>query len=93
MAKKIAFPADEPRYTQTDAILSAVGATLLIVTEMLGAVFAFAWAIGRLLALGDTLTYGLMVVFAVPGLYVSFALAKRVLRVETKLREAPAQGA
>ena len=74
----------------TDAVLSAIGATLLIVTEMLGAVFAFAWAMGGLLGLGGTGTYILMAILAVPGLYVSVLLARRILRVEAALRAMPA---
>jgi len=77
----------EIRYTRGDAIVSAIGATLLIVTEMLGAVFAFAWALGGLLGLGDTATYILIAVFAVPGLVISFRLTARILRVERRLRE------
>ena len=45
----------EVRYTKTDAIISAIGATLLIVSEMLGAIVAFAWAVGSMLGLGETL--------------------------------------
>lgn len=79
---------DEGTYSKTDAVMSAVGATLLIVTEMLGAVFAFAWAIAGLLGLGETATYVLMAVFGVPGLVASASLTRRVLRVEATLRGA-----
>lgn len=85
MAKSRDLPHDPP-YTKSDAMLSAVGATLLIVTEMLGAAFAFAWAIGGLLGLGATGTYILMAVVGIPGLFASFALTRRILRVEATLR-------
>ncbi len=79
----------EGTYSRTDAVLSAVGATLLIVTEMLGAIFAFAWALAGLLGLGETATLVLMAVMGVPGLYGAFTLTKRVLRVEATLRAMP----
>jgi hypothetical protein len=69
------------------AVMSAVGATLLIVTELLGSVFAFAWAIGGLLGLGDNLTYALMALVGLPGLYYSLALTRRVLTVEKRLAD------
>ena len=70
-------------------MLSAVGATLLIITEMLGAAFAFAWAIGGLLGLAGIGTYVLMAIVAVPGLAASLALTRRILRVESSLRKSP----
>jgi membrane protein implicated in regulation of membrane protease activity len=85
MARPKALIDDAP-YSRGDAVISAIGATLLIVTEMLGAVFAFAWAIGGLIGAGSTVTYALMVVFAVPGLYASLVLTRRILRVEATLR-------
>jgi len=83
------YPDDTTRFSTTDALLSAIGAMLLIVTEMLGAVFAFAWAVSGLLGLGDVATYVLMGVCALPGLYGSYALARRILRVEATLRTMP----
>lgn len=80
---------DTMRFSKSDAVLSAVGATLLIVTELLGAVFAFAWAVGGLFGLGETPTYALMAILAVPGLYASQILTRRVLRVEKTLRTSP----
>lgn len=76
----------EGSYTRGDAIMSAIGATLLIVTEMLGAVFALAWALAGLLGLGETATLALMAIFGLPGLYGSYTLTRRVLRVEAALR-------
>jgi hypothetical protein len=84
---------DDFRLSAGDAVLSAVGATLLIVTEMLGAVFAFAWAIGGLIGLGSTLTYVLMALLGIPGLIASLALTRRILRVEATLRARPSQPA
>lgn len=80
---------DGSGYSAFDAMLSAIGATLLIVTEMLGAAFALAWAIGGLLGLGDTATFVLMGIIGVPGLVASLALTRRILRVETQLRSLP----
>lgn len=76
-------------YSRSDAVLSAVGATLLIVTEMLGAIFAFAWAIGGLIGLSTNLTYALMAIVGVPGLYAAVALTRRILRVEATIRANP----
>lgn len=84
------FPVDNTRYSAGEAMMSAVGGTLLVVTEMLGAGFALAYAVGGLLGLGETLTYGLMGVIALPSLYLALALTRRILRVEARLRaEAP----
>jgi hypothetical protein len=85
MAKTPLLP-HEIHYTPADAVASAFGATLLIVSEMLGAIFAFAWAIGGLLGMGDEFRYILMVIFGVPGLWLSLSLTRRILRVEKKLR-------
>jgi hypothetical protein len=76
-------------YTRTDGILSAVGATLLIVTELMGAILAFAWAMGGLLGLGDMLTYALMAIVGVPALYAAASLTRRILRVEARIRAHP----
>lgn len=83
------MPVDDTRFSRTDAVLSAVGATLLIVTEMLGAIFALAWALGGLFGLGETVTYAMMAVVAVPGLVVALRLTRRILRVETALAHRP----
>lgn len=83
------FQPDTHRFSAGDAVLSALGATLLIVTEMLGAAFAFAWAIGSLLGLGEIGTWILMAIVAVPGLAASLALTRRVLKVENGLRKNP----
>jgi hypothetical protein len=76
-------------YSRTDALMSAIGATLLIVSEMLGAIFAFAWAIGGLLGLGSTITYALIVLVGVPGLFLAFSLTRRILRVEATILANP----
>lgn len=77
----------EIRYTKTDAVISAVGATLLIVSEMLAAIVAFAWAIGSMLGLGETTFLIFVGIMAVPGLVLSFGLTRRILRVEHSLRD------
>jgi membrane protein implicated in regulation of membrane protease activity len=77
----------EVRYTKTDAVISAVGATLLIVSEMLGAIVAFAWAIGSMLGLGETPILIFIGVMSVPGLILSATLTRRILRVEHSLRD------
>lgn len=77
----------EVRYTKTDAVISAVGATLLIVSEMLGAIVAFAWAIGSMLGLGETSILIFVGVMAIPGLALSATLTRRILRVEHSLRD------
>ena len=87
-----AYAGDAP-FTRFDAVLSAVGATLLIVTEMLGAVFAFAYAISGLIGLGQTATWVVVALFALPGLYASLALTRRILRVEATLRANPPKAA
>ena len=80
---------NEGTSTKTDAVLAAIGATLLIVTEMLGAAFAFAWALAGLFGFGDTATYILLGLVAIPGVIASLALTRRVLRVEATLRALP----
>ena len=76
----------EVRYTKTDAIISAIGATLLIVSEMLGAIVAFAWAVGSMLGLGETLILLFVGALSIPGILLSLTLTRRILRVEKKLR-------
>ncbi|WP_181703729.1 hypothetical protein [Chthonobacter albigriseus] len=83
------IPVDNQRFSAFDTVLAAVGATLLIVTELLGAAFAFAWAVGGLLGVGDTGTWILMAVIGIPGLVASLALTRRILRVENLLRREP----
>lgn len=78
--------ADVSGYSAVGAMMSAVGATLLIVTEMLGAAFAFAWAVSGLLGMGTTAKLVLMAIVAVPGLIASLGLARRILKVENTLR-------
>lgn len=73
-------------YSGLGVMMSAVGATLLIVTEMLGAAFALAFAVSGLLGLGYTAKLVVMGIIAVPGLIASLALARRILRVENALR-------
>jgi hypothetical protein len=85
MAKTQLLP-HEIHYPLADAVLSAVGATLLIVSEMLGAIFAFAWAVGGLLGMGEEFRLILMALCAVPGLWLSLSMTRRILRVEKKLR-------
>jgi len=77
----------EVRYTKTDAVISAVGATLLIVSEMLGALVAFAWAVGSMLGLGETPILIFIGVMSIPGLVLSLTLTRRILRVEHSLRD------
>ncbi len=83
------FPTDDKPLSPFDALMSAIGAMLLIVTEMLGAVFALAWAVGSMLGLGETATLVLVAIMGLPGLYVAWALVRRILRVEARLREMP----
>ena len=77
----------EVRYTKTDAIISAIGATLLIVSEMLGAIVAFAWAVGSMLGLGETLILLFVGALSIPGILLSLTLTRRILRVEHFLRD------
>ena len=77
----------EVRYTKTDAVISAIGATLLIVSEMLGALVAFAWAVGSMLGLSETPIVIFVCVMSVPGLLLSLTLTRRILRVEHSLRD------
>ena len=77
----------EVRYTKTDAIISAIGATLLIVSEMLGAIVAFAWAVGSMLGLGETLILLFVGALSSPGILLSLTLTRRILRVEHFLRD------
>jgi hypothetical protein len=86
MATAPLMPVDDRPFTGGDAMLSAVGATLLIGTEMVGAIVAFAWAMGGLLGLGSTVTYGLMAVTGVPALLAAGLFTRRILRVEATLR-------
>lgn len=86
------LPPEDAPFSRGDAVVSAIGATLLIVTEMLGAVFAFAFAIEGLIGLGDTATWVVTGILAVPCLWAAVGLTRRILRVEAKLRSIAAAG-
>lgn len=86
MVKPPAVLPHEIRYTATDAIFSAIGATMLIVSEMLAAFAALAWAISGLFGLGQTMTLVILAILLVPGLGLAFSLTRRILRVERHLR-------
>lgn len=77
----------EVRYTKTDAVISAIGATLLIVSEMLGAIIAFAWAVGSMIGLSETPILIFIGVMSVPGLVLAGTMTRRILRVEHSLRD------
>ena len=51
-----------------------------------GLPFQAMWAVGGLLGLGEEFRFITMAVCAVPGLWLSASMTRRILRVEKKLR-------
>ena len=63
-------------------IFTVISVTVLVGTEVLGAVLASAWALGGYFELGPIFTYVLMAVFGACGLALLVMFARSAIRVE-----------
>jgi hypothetical protein len=55
---------------------------ILVGAEVFGVAIAAGWAIAGLFELGDTISYALMVLFSLLGLYAMAVLWRRAVEVE-----------
>ena len=65
-----------------DNLLTVISVMILIGAEVFGIAVAAGWAIAGLFELGDTVSYGLMVIFSLIGLYAMLILWRRAVQVE-----------
>jgi hypothetical protein len=63
-------------------LLTVVSVAILVGTEIIAAALAFAWAVGGLLELGQTVTQGLLVLALLLGSYAVWRFAKNAARIE-----------
>ena len=63
-------------------LLTVVSVLILVGAEVFGLAIAAGWAIAGLFELGDTVSYGLMVLFSVLGLYAMLVLWRRAVQIE-----------
>jgi hypothetical protein len=65
-----------------DNLLTVISVMILIGAEVFGIAVAAGWAIAGLFELGDTVSYGLMAIFSLIGLYAMLILWRRAVQVE-----------
>ncbi len=63
-------------------LVSAIGAIVLVGSEMVAAAFATGWALSGLLKLGEPLTYGVEAALVIAALVGSAMFARQVLRAD-----------
>lgn len=62
--------------------LTVVSVMILIGAEVFGVAFASGWAIAGLLELGDQVSYGLMGLFSLIGIYIMVLLWRQAIKAE-----------
>lgn len=62
--------------------LTVICATILVGTEILGAALALGWAAAGLTGMGQELTWGLIGISLVGGLYLCWRFVKGAIKVE-----------
>ncbi len=65
-------------------LMTVVSASLLVAVQAITVAIAAGWALGGLFHLGDIGEYGLMVVFSLLALYLSFLYVRRAVQAETE---------
>ena len=63
-------------------VITIMSIMVLVGAEVFGVAIAAGWAIAGLFELGDVVSYGLMVVFSVLGLYAMLILWRRAVQIE-----------
>ena len=63
-------------------LLTVVSVLILVGAEVFGVAIAAGWAIAGLFDLGDTVSYALMVLFSLLGLYALVLLGRRAIQIE-----------
>lgn len=62
--------------------MTVICATILVGTEILAAALALGWAAGGLTGLGNEVTYGLIALSFVGGLYLCWRFVKAAIKAE-----------
>jgi hypothetical protein len=63
-------------------LLTVVSVLILVGAEVFGVAIAAGWAVAGLFDLGDAVSYALMVVFSLIGLYAMLLLWRRAVQIE-----------
>jgi hypothetical protein len=74
--------AQERKRLNAGNLLTVVSVLILVGAEVFGVAIAAGWAIAGLFELGDVVSYALMVVFSVLGLYAMLILWRRAVQIE-----------
>ncbi len=90
MEQEIINPSKPPAaaaqgFSALGCTLAAIGAGLTTLTLLGAAAAASVWALVKLLGLGDTMLYGLLLVSLVPVLLAAFWVTGRAWHVERRL--------
>ncbi len=67
---------------RTRNLVTIVSVMILVGTEVFGVAFAAGWAIAGLFELGQTVSYALMGLFSLGGLYLMVELWRRSVKIE-----------
>ncbi len=77
---------EKPTLAQTRAgfqnLVTVISVMILIGTEVFGVAFAAGWAIAGLFELGDMVSYILMALFSLVGVYILVHLWRKAVAVE-----------
>ena len=66
----------------TENLITIISVMILVGAEVFGVALAAGWAIAGLFELGDTVSYALMALFSLVGLYAMAMLWRRAVVVE-----------
>ena len=66
----------------TSNLITIIGVTILVGIEILGAAMAAGWAAGGLLQLGREVTFGIIALCMIGGLWATFRFVQSALKVE-----------
>jgi len=82
MMETAILPAAQTSRTRRGSFWTIVSVMILVGAEVFGVALAAGWAIAGLFELGDAVSYILMGLFSLIGLYVMILLWRRATRIE-----------
>ena len=82
MMETALLPAAQNSRTRWGSFWTIVSVMILVGAEVFGVALAAGWAIAGLFELGDVVSYVLMGLFSLIGLYVMILLWRRAIQVE-----------
>ena len=82
MMESALLPAAQNSRTRRGSFWTIVSVMILVGAEVFGVALAAGWAIAGLFELGDVVSYVLMGLFSLIGLYVMILLWRRAIKVE-----------